>query len=118
MLLVSCGLLITIAPHSSAGLNYNASKSNTGNIVVHPEGVFTADQVLRITKMVDQASPGKLDEAAVRGFLKQAAGSKEASIKAIVVERNPGGKGSSILLLADPKDVDTARGMVTGKRKY
>lgn len=118
MLIATGGLLLTIAPPSPAGLNYDASKSNTGNFVVTPVGVFTPDEVLKITKMVDQADPRKLDEATVRGFLMQVNGTKQGSIKAIVIDHNPGGKTNNILLLADPKDADAARGALAGKRKY
>lgn len=117
MLAAFGGLLFTLVPRSSAAINYNSSKSNTGNIT-YPPNVVTADQVLIIRKEIDKATPMALDEPAVRGALKTA-GVKEGSVKTVIVERGQGGKGYSVLLLADPADEATARkaGGLPGRMK-
>ena len=41
-LAVAIAVLVAASSLSAFGLNYNASKSNTGNIVVHPSSVTEA----------------------------------------------------------------------------
>jgi len=86
-----------------AGLNYNASKSNTGNIVVCSPAVSGA-QVATIMREIDRASA--LTEADVRGYLTKA-GVKQGVIAKIIIEQ-AGGK-TTVLLLDDPDDETKAR---------
>lgn len=116
MFVAAGGLLVTLAPRVSAVINYNASKSNTAT-VSYPVGVLTPSDVLRITKMIDKADPGSLNEAAVRQFLMQVNGKTQGGIKSIIVEHAPAGKSNTILLLADPKDEAQARQALPGKMK-
>ncbi|HML15533.1 MAG TPA: hypothetical protein VK419_00845 [Bryobacteraceae bacterium] len=105
-------LLAAFAPRSFAGLNYNASKSNTGNIAVHPPSVPPA-QVAAILKYLDDKG-SQANEAGLRKIL----GAQSDSIKAVKIEPGPNGKGVTVLLLADPGDEGAARGVVSGKRQH
>lgn len=92
-----------------AGLNYNASKSNTGNIIVTPESV-TAAQASAILAELEKS--GKTpDEEAVRG-----AAAKHGIPKGVIkkigvtgITTAGGSKGYGITLLADPADEDRAK---------
>ena len=86
-----------------AGLNYNASKSNTGNVVVHPSSVSGA-QAASIVREIDRTSA--VTETAVRGFLTKA-GVKPGVIARVVIEQ--AGGHTTVLLLNDPADEAKAR---------
>lgn len=105
-------LLAAAALLSAFGLNYNASKSNTGNIVVHPSNVSEA-QASAVLASLD-ASRDTPTEAAVRGHIAKA-GIKPGAIKRIIIERNAQGK-SNVLLLADPGDEAPARTSLSRSR--
>lgn len=90
---------------SAFGLNYNASKSNTGNIVVHPSSVSEA-QAAAVLADIDKGKQAPT-EAAVKGYL-TAHGVKAGMIKQIVIEQT-GGK-TTVLLLDAPGDLPNARG--------
>ena len=92
---------------SAFGLNYTASKSNTGNIVVHSPAVSEA-QAAAILAEIDKSKQAP-SEAAVRGYLKKT-GVKQGAIKTIVVETT-GGK-TTVLLLDDPADLTKAKDVV------
>ena len=98
-------LLVAAATLCAFGLNYNASKSNTGNIVVHPDSVSEAQASAILAAIEKNHQPPT--EAAVQGYAK-AAGVKPGVIKSIIIESNQG--KTSVLLLADPADEKTARG--------
>jgi hypothetical protein len=103
VLIAIAGLLLSAAV---AGLNYNASKSNTGHFAIsYPTGVTKA-QVSAILSDLEKLGKAP-DEAAVQGMLKSHAVSA-ALAKKIVIE--PGNGGATILLLADPADEAAARG--------
>jgi hypothetical protein len=91
---------------SAFGLNYNASKSNTGNIVVHPSSVTEA-QATAILAMIDKERQAP-NQASIEEYLK-VTGVKQGSIKSIIVEPNQG--KTTVLLLADPSDEKNARGV-------
>jgi hypothetical protein len=102
---VTIAVLVAAASLSAFGLNYNASKSNTGNIVVHPSSVTEA-QASAILAMIDKERQAP-SQASIEGYLK-AAGVKQGSIKSIVVE--PAQGKTTVFLLADPSDEKNARG--------
>ncbi len=92
-----------------AGLNYNASKSNTGNIIVTPESV-TAAQASAI--LADLEKSGKTpDEEAVRAAAAKHGVPKGVIKKVIVTGITSGGgsKGYGITLLAEPGDEGVAK---------
>jgi len=95
-------VLLAAAVSLFAGLNYNASKSNTGNMIVHSSSVSPA-QAAAILREVDKASAPT--EADVRGYLTKAEVKQEAIAK-IVIERT-GGK-TTVLLLESPDDLAKA----------
>ena len=101
--IASAGIVLAAAVSLFAGLNYNASKSNTGNIIVTPSSV-SGGQAAAILREIDKASA--LTEADVRGYLTKA-GVKPGAIAKIVIERT-GGK-TTVLLLDDPNDETKAR---------
>jgi hypothetical protein len=94
---------VLAAVSALAAINYNSSKSNTGNIVVHSSSVSGA-QAAAILREIDKASA--LTEADVRGYLTKA-GLKPGAIAKIVIEQT-GGK-TTVLLLDDPADETKAR---------
>ena len=102
---VTIAVLMAAPSLSAFGLNYNASKSNTGNIVVHPSSVTEA-QASAILAMIDKERQAP-SQASIEGYLK-AAGVKQGSIKSIVVE--PAQGKTTVFLLADPSDEKNARG--------
>ena len=102
---VTIAVLVAASSLSAFGLNYNASKSNTGNIVVHPSSVTEA-QASAILAMIDKERQAP-SQASIEGYLK-AAGVKQGSIKSIVVE--PAQGKTTVFLLADPNDEKNARG--------
>jgi hypothetical protein len=105
-LAATIAVLLAAAPSLSAfGLNYNASKSNTGNIVVHPSSVTEA-QATAILAMIDKERQAP-SQASIEAYLK-AAGVKQGFIKSIIVEPNQG--KTNVFLLADPSDEKNARG--------
>lgn len=104
-LAVAIAVLVAAPSLSAFGLNYNASKSNTGNIVVHPSSVTEA-QATAILAMIDKERQAP-SQASIEGYLK-ATGVKQGSIKSIIVEPNQG--KTTVFLLADPGDEKNARG--------
>ena len=101
--IATAGIVALGAVSLFAGLNYNASKSNTGNIVVHSSSVSGA-QAASILRDIDKASAPT--EADVRGYL-ATAGVKPGAIAKIVIEQT-GGK-TTVLLLDDAGDEGKAR---------
>jgi type IV secretory pathway protease TraF len=97
------GIVAVAAVSLFAGLNYNASKSNTGNIVVHSSSVSGA-QAASILREIDKASAPT--EADVRGYLTKA-GVKPGAIAKIVIETTDG--KTTVLLLDDAGDESKAR---------
>ncbi len=95
------------------GLNYNASKSNTGNICVHPTSVSEA-QAAKILAEVDKGSQPPT-EASVRAIL-TATGIKQGSFKSIIIEPNSSTHKFTILLLANPTDEKAARSAIAPAR--
>jgi hypothetical protein len=105
-LAAATAVLLVAAPALSAfGLNYNASKSNTGNIVVQPSSV-TGAQAMAVLAMIDKEHQAP-SQASIEAYLK-AAGVKPGTIKSIIIEPNQG--RTTVYLLADPGDEKNARG--------
>jgi hypothetical protein len=104
-------LLAAFAPRSFASVNYNSSKSNTGNIVIsyNPNQVTKA-QAAAILADLEKSGPSA-GEPDVRAVLTKQ-GVTNDSIKSIVIIPAGNGKGSTILLLADPVDEKAARDAV------
>lgn len=106
----SAVLLVAAVSVSAFGLNYNASKSNTGNVVVQPSSV-TGAQAMAILAMIDKTMIDKKGGAptqdSIQSYLK-AAGVKPGTIKSIVIEPGQAGK-TTVLLLDAPGDADKAR---------
>jgi hypothetical protein len=98
-------LLVAVPSLPAFALNYNSSKSNTGNIVVHPP-LVTEAQANAILAMIDKERQAP-SQASIEAYLK-AAGVKQGSIKSIIVEPNQG--KTTVFLLADPSDEKNARG--------
>ncbi len=86
------------------GLNYNASKSNTGNIVVYPESV-TGAQATALLAEVDKGKTAPTEVTIKANLSKN--GVKQGVVKQIVIE-NTAGK-TTVLLLDDPADLTKAR---------
>ena len=90
------------------GLNYNASKSNTGNIIVSPEFVSKA-QAGAILAEVEKS--GKTpDEAAVRAAMKKQ-GVESSRIQKVIIRgitSGGGSKGYGIMLLDEASSEDAA----------
>jgi hypothetical protein len=107
----ACALLVLAATLSAFAVNYNASKSNTGNIVI----VYSPDRVTQVQATAVLAQLEKLgaapDEAAMREILKkqgvQADGIKQIVVTAIA--SNAGSKAYGILLLEKAEDEAAAR---------
>jgi hypothetical protein len=103
--IAAIGVVLAAAGALSAfAINYNSSKSNSGNIVVHSPTV-TETQAAAILASLDKSRQAPT-EAAIQGFIK-AAGVKQGAIKAIIIEPNQG--KTNVLLLDDPADEKTAR---------
>jgi len=104
--IASAGIVLAAAVSLFAGLNYNASKSNTGNVIVTPPSVGSG-QAAVILREIDEASAPT--EADVRGYLTKA-GVKPGVIAKIIIEQT-GGK-TTVLLLEKPDDETKARSVV------
>lgn len=107
-------LLASAAALSAFAINYNSSKSNSGNIVVAPPSV-TGAQANAILASIDK-SRGTPTEASIRALL-TATGVKQGAIKSIVIEQNQG--KTTVLLLENSTDETAARASaskVTGTR--
>jgi hypothetical protein len=120
------GLLLTIPSRSSAAVNYNSSKSNTGNFVIsYNPDVVTQAQAKAILDDLDKKGQGAVDESTVK-FIMHAHGVLQGKINKIIIEPpKRGQKGVTILLLADPADeaqargaVDKSSGQTSGKRMH
>lgn len=101
-------LLAGVVSLVAFGLNYNASKSNTGNIIVTPDYVTKA-QAAAILAEVEKT--GKTpDEAAVRTVMTRH-GVPSDRIKKVVIgiTSSGGSKGYGIMLLDDPANEGAAR---------
>ncbi len=109
LMLVAIGVLLTVAaPRSSAALNYNSSKSNTGNFVIAYTDPVTRAQADAILADLEKAGRSP-DETGVRGIL-STHGVQSDSIGKIIIDKGPSGsKGATILLLKDPGDENAAR---------
>ena len=101
-------LLAGAAALFAFGLNYNASKSNTGNVIVTPEFVTSA-QAAAILADLEKAG-GTPTEAVVRQALKKN-GVDSIKIQKIVtgMTASGGSKGYGIMLLASPGDEAAAK---------
>ena len=84
-------------------VNYNASKSNTGNIVVHTSSVTEA-QAAAILAEIDKSRQAPT-EAALRSLM-TAQGIKQGKMKLIIQQKD--GK-NIVLMLDDPADEKKAR---------
>lgn len=105
LLAAAIAVLVAASSLSAFAVNYNSSKSNSGNIVVHPPSVTEA-QATAILAMIDKER-GAPSQASIEGYLK-VTGVKQGSIKSIIVEPNQG--KTTVFLLADPSDEKNARG--------
>jgi len=107
-------LLAAVAVLCAFGLNYNASKSNTGNLVLtYSSSRVSAAQASAVLAELEKA--GKTpDETTVRRILQkngvQAEGIRKIVISGIV--HSGGGKGYGILLLEKPEDEAGARAAI------
>jgi hypothetical protein len=126
MIAAISGLLLTMPSRSSASINYNSSKSNSGNFVVsYNPDVVTQAQAKAILDDLDKKGQGAVDESTVK-FIMHAHGVLQGKIKKIIIESGKSGqKRVTILLLADPAEEAQARGAIdkmsgqsVGKRKY
>ncbi len=105
-------------------INYNSSKSNSGNIVVAPDFV-TKSQAAAV--LADLEKSGKTpDETAVRAAMKKhgVAADRIREVHITGITSGGGSKGYGILLLENASDESTARaelaratGMKQGKYK-
>lgn len=87
-------------------VNYNASKSNTGNIVVHPSSVTEA-QAAAILAEIDKSRQAPT-EAALRSLM-TAQGIEQGKMKLIIQQKD--GK-NIVLMLDDPADEKKAQDAV------
>ena len=118
MLAAIGGVLTMTAPRASAGLNYSASKSNTGNFsIAYHNQLVSADQAAAVLNDLDKMGRRALDETALRGILKSH-GVPADRIRKIVIEPGKSGRsGGTILLLANPQDEAQARDSIGGLDK-
>ena len=98
---------------SAFGLNYNASKSNTGNFTLsYPDGVLSQAQAAGVLAEFDKTGQAPT-EAVVRQILTKQ-GVAATRVKTVVITSygmtaSGGHKGYGIMLLEDPADEATAR---------
>jgi hypothetical protein len=105
-LAMAAALLLPAALSLSAfGLNYNASKSNTGNyVLVHTSTVTEAQAAAILAEM--EKSHRTPTEAALRSLM-TAKGVKQGTMKLIIEQQD--GK-NVVLMLDDPSEEKKARG--------
>jgi hypothetical protein len=102
-----------ISALSAFGLNYNASKSNTGNFTLsYPDEVLSQAQAAAVLAEFDKIGQAPT-EAVVRQILTKQ-GVAATRVKAVRVmsygmTASGGHKGYGIMLLEDPADEETAR---------
>jgi hypothetical protein len=102
---------VLAASLSAFGLNYNASKSNTGNFTLsYPDDVLSRAQAAAVLVELDKADKAP-NEAVVRQILtKQGVqASRVKTVRVIAITSGGGSKGYGIMLLEDPADEATAR---------
>lgn len=109
-IVAAMGMALAVVSLYAFGLNYNASKSNTGNIVVHPTSVSDG-QAAAILADLDKGKQAPT-EASVKQYMK-AHGVQQGAIKQIVIE-NTGGK-TTVILLDDPGDLVKARAVIPAR---
>jgi hypothetical protein len=98
---------------SAFGLNYNASKSNTGNFTLsYPDEVLSQAQAAAVLAEFDKAGQAPT-EALVRQLLTKqgvaASRVKTVRVTSYGMTASGGHKGYGIMLLEDPADEATAR---------
>jgi hypothetical protein len=104
------GLAVAVSL-SAFGLNYNASKSNTGNFTLsYPDDVLSRAQAAAVLAELDKAGKAPT-EAVVRQILTQqgVSASRVKTIRVIGITSAGGSKGYGIMLLENPDDEATAR---------
>ena len=99
------GILLALCLSVSAGLNYNASKSNTGNIVLAHTSTVSEAQASAVLAELDKSRQTP-SESALRNSLTKA-GVKQVTKMKIIVESKDG--KTIVLLLDDPGDEKNAR---------
>jgi hypothetical protein len=100
-------MIATLVATSAFALNYNSSKSNTGNIVIaYPSTVSDAQAAGALAEL--EKTHQTPTEAAVRPIL-TAKGVKQGGMKIIIEQKD--GK-TNILLLADQNDEQKARAAI------
>jgi hypothetical protein len=95
---------------SAFGLNYNASKSNTGNFALsYPDEVLSQAQAAVVLAELDKAGKAPT-EAVVREILTKQGlpASRVKTVRIIGMTSAGGSKGYGIMLLEDPADEATA----------
>jgi type IV secretory pathway protease TraF len=97
-------LLAAAVSLSAFGLNYNASKSNTGNVILAHTSSVSEAQAAAVLARIDESRRAP-SAAALRGYL-TAAGVKHDSMT-ILIEQDQG--KTVILLLDDRGDEQKAR---------
>jgi hypothetical protein len=96
---------------SAFSINYNSSKSNTGNFTLsYPDGVLSQAQATAVLAEFDKAGQAPT-EAVVRQILTKqgVAASRVKAVRVIGMTSGGGSKGYGIMLLEDPADEATAR---------
>ncbi|GEM_PF-6552371 len=88
----------------SAAINYNSSKSNTGNIALAYPSTVTAAQAAAVLSEIEKSGKAPT-ETTVRSIL-TAKGIKQGGFKVIIEQKD---NKTTILLLADPADEKAAR---------
>jgi hypothetical protein len=105
-----CGLLLAMPSPCSAGVNYNSSKSNTGNFVLtYSPDVVSGAQAAAILGDLDKTGAQVMDETTLRGILKTH-GVRNDHIRKIIIEPVKSGRqDGAIFLLENPRDEAQAR---------
>ena len=96
---------------SAFSINYNSSKSNTGNFTLsYPDGVLSQAQAAAVLAEFDKAGQAPT-EAVVRQILtKQGVpAARVKTVRVIGITSGGGSKGYGIMLLEDAADEATAR---------
>jgi hypothetical protein len=121
-------VILVVAPCVCiAGLNYNASKSNTGYFVVsYDVNIITLAQAGAIlTDLEKEKAEGQpVDEDGVREVMRKQ-GVQNDHVKKIIIETEASGKSTTILLLSRREDENAGRaavevltGQPSGKRQH
>jgi len=106
----TCALLLTLASPCSAAINYNSSKSNSGNFVLtYSPNAASGAQAAAILGDLDKMGARVLDESTLRGILKTH-GARTDHIRKIIIEPVKNGRpDGAIFLLENPTDEAQAR---------